>query len=74
MNPWEMLKLTGLGWIYEGNSWSSNTNEKTMVPVYRLYNPNAPQRASHHYTTNGAEKENLVKQGWIYEGEGWYGK
>ena len=38
------------------------------VDMFRLYNPNSGE---HFYTSNVAEKDNLVKLGWRYEGIGW---
>ena len=34
-----------------------------------MYNPNA---SDHHYTTNKAENDRLVKLGWKAEGISWY--
>ena len=42
-----------------------------VMPLYRLYNPNAVVGA-HHYTTDRAERDTLVELGWTYEGIGWY--
>lgn len=36
--------------------------------MFRLYNPNSGE---HFYTSNSAERSNLVSVGWIYEGIGW---
>ena len=38
------------------------------LSMYRLYNPNSGE---HFYTSNEAEKNNLVKLGWKYEGVAW---
>ncbi len=42
--------------------------ETTYVSMYRLYNPNSGE---HFYTSNVAEKNNLVNLGWNYEGVAW---
>ena len=65
-NQNEKIKLTNIGWMYEGISWISPTSGD---PVYRLYNPNT---GDHHYTTNAGEKDLLVAAGWSYENVGWY--
>ena len=42
--------------------------ETTYVSMYRLYNPNSGE---HFYTSNVAEKNNLVNLGWNDEGVAW---
>ena len=71
LNADERDILIDVGWIYEGESWRSNTGGNG-TPVYRLYNPNA-QTSSHHYTTSVGEREHLLLNGWRDEGIGWYG-
>ena len=66
--------LVSIGWTDEGIAWYSDTNNST--PLYRLYNPNATgqyEAGAHHYTTNTAERDQLIAAGWIDEGIGWYG-
>ncbi|MBQ9277907.1 MAG: Ig-like domain-containing protein [Lachnospiraceae bacterium] len=41
---------------------------KNYIEMFRLYNPNSGE---HFYTSNVAEKDNLVGVGWRYEGIGW---
>ncbi len=43
-------------------------NEDGTINMFRLYNPNSGE---HFYTSNAAEKKNLVLVGWRYEGIGW---
>lgn len=38
------------------------------ITVYRLYNPNAKDAGSHHYTTDANEIDKLVAAGWRNEG------
>ena len=59
--------LIELGWNYEGVAW--NAPEKSEIPVYRLYNPNA---GDHHYTADVKERDFLIKEGWNDEGIGCY--
>ena len=40
-----------------------------VTPMYRLYNPNSGE---HFYTSNPAERSNLISVGWNDEGIGWY--
>lgn len=61
--------LAGLGWTKEGEGWVAPT--KSGTPVYRLYNPYAPQ-GDHHYTTDREEYDELGRIGWCKEGIGWY--
>ncbi|WP_159723325.1 leucine-rich repeat protein [Enterococcus sp. CSURQ0835] len=44
---------------------SGDDQNVTTLPLQRLYNPNSGE---HFYTTNGGEKDNLVRHGWNYEG------
>ena len=61
--------LAGLGWTKEGEGWVAPA--KSSTPVYRLYNPYAPQ-GDHHYTTSKGEYDRLAEIGWRQEGVGWY--
>ncbi|HJA29860.1 MAG TPA: hypothetical protein IAA15_09905, partial [Candidatus Olsenella pullicola] len=61
--------LAKLGWTREGEGWVAPT--KSGTPVYRLYNPYAPQ-GDHHYTTDREEYDRLAVIGWRQEGVGWY--
>ena len=61
--------LAKLGWTREGEGWAAPT--KSGTPVYRLYNPYAPQ-GDHHYTTSREEYDRLAEIGWRQEGVGWY--
>ena len=65
----ERDRLTELGWTYEGVAWTAPVTSNT--PVYRLYNPYAPQ-GDHHYTTDREEYDKLERIGWRKEGVGWY--
>ena len=40
-----------------------------VTPMYRLYNPNSGE---HFYTSDPAERSNLISVGWNDEGIGWY--
>ncbi len=46
----------------------TETNNSDYVSMYRMYNPNSGE---HFYTSNEAEKNNLVSVGWVYEGIAW---
>ena len=49
----------------------SLSNDVSVVngqPMYRLYNPNSGE---HFYTSNQAERSNLISLGWNNEGVGW---
>jgi len=48
--------------------FSLSAHAKTQE-IYRLYNPNSGE---HFYTSNPAEKDNLLSIGWFDEGIGWY--
>ena len=63
--------MTKLGWVYEGAALYAADEE--VVPVYRMYNPNATGVGSHHYTDSMGECNALQNFGWIYEGIAWYG-
>ena len=65
----ECDRLRKLGWTYEGVAWTAPVTSNT--PVYRLYNPYAPQ-GDHHYTTSKGEYDRLAEIGWRQEGVGWY--
>ena len=60
--------LASIGWNYEGIGWYAPVSG---VPVYRLYNPNAPG-GDHHYTMDKSEYEHLQAVGWSGEGICWY--
>ena len=55
--------------LEEGYFDSPTNIPANSTPMYRLYNPNSGE---HFYTSNTAERTNLVKAGWMYEGIGWY--
>ena len=63
--------LVKAGWKDEGIAFYAE-DEKTGMPLYRLYNPNAASGA-HHYTTSTDERDMLANTGWIKEGTGFYG-
>ena len=63
------------GWTDEGVAYDASVkaSDSDAVPVYRVFNPNAPaDNSSHHYTCNAAEAQNLVSLGWRFEGVGFY--
>ena len=63
------------GWTDEGVAYDASVkaSDSDAVPVYRVFNPNAPaDNSSHHYTCNAAEAQNLVSHGWRFEGVGFY--
>lgn len=62
--------LVSLGWKDEGIGWYS-AEEKTGLPLYRQYNPNA-KAGAHNYTTDTIEKDYLISVGWKDESIGWY--
>ena len=64
----ERDNLVSIGWTSEGEGWVAPTSGD---PVYRLFNPYAPQ-GDHHYTLNKDEYDSLVKLGWSGEGVAWY--
>ncbi|MDM8271937.1 hypothetical protein [Thermophilibacter provencensis] len=64
----ERDKLVKLGWTSEGEGWTAPASGD---PVYRLYNPYAPQ-GDHHYTMSKTEYDTLVRAGWKGEGVAWY--
>ncbi|MDH6364594.1 hypothetical protein M2139_001581 [Enterococcus sp. PF1-24] len=41
--------------------------------IYRLFNPNARDAGSHHYTASQTEVQALLAAGWSSENIGWYG-
>jgi hypothetical protein len=47
-----------------GAAWMENN----FHSIYRLYNPNAKDSGSHHYTMNPVERDYLISLGWRYEG------
>lgn len=61
--------LVNEGWLNEGEAWTAP--ERSLTPVYRLYNGNEPL-GDHHYTTNMEERSSLIAAGWTSEGVGWY--
>ena len=67
----EYNNLTAHYWQQEGDSWTSPAT--SSAGVYRLYNPGlgALGKMSHHYTTDKAEADDLVKNhGWVYDNGG----
>ncbi len=42
--------------------------DSTVKYLYRLYNPNSYE---HFYTSDAAEREDVIAAGWNYEGVGW---
>lgn len=52
----------------KNNNGTTNPDATGLIPVYRLYNPNAPQAAQHLYTTDRQEYDSLPAHGWIQEG------
>ena len=67
-NASERDNLVKLGWTSEGEGWTAPASGD---PVYRLYNPYAPQ-GDHHYTMSKTEYDTLVRAGWKGEGVAWY--
>lgn len=67
---YEIAGLRNLGWIDQGRKFYGapvmTTQER--VPVHRLFNPNAGNKASHVYTTNQDEAIYLKNNGWIDDG------
>ena len=56
--------------VTEGNGTSASPFFLELVtPMYRLYNPNSGE---HFYTSDPAERSNLISLGWNDEGIGWY--
>ena len=64
----ERDELVSIGWTSEGEGWVAPASGD---PVYRLFNPYAPQ-GDHHYTLDKDEYDSLVKLGWSGEGVAWY--
>lgn len=74
MDKNEYDTLATYGWQQEGiGLYSADSNNEDIVQLHRLYNPNAKDAGSHHYTPSEEERDNLIKQGWQYEGIAWYG-
>ncbi|MDE5757594.1 MAG: hypothetical protein K2H85_03165, partial [Allobaculum sp.] len=70
-NEYETLQT--LGWKGEGvGYYSAHSSKGDIVSLYRLYNPQAKDAGSHHYTASVEERDDLVKEGWNYEGIAWY--
>ncbi|MDE5757851.1 MAG: hypothetical protein K2H85_04480, partial [Allobaculum sp.] len=70
----EYETLQALGWKGEGiGYYSADPSKGNIIPLYRLYNPQAKDAGSHHYTESEGERDALVKQGWNSEGVAWYG-
>lgn len=70
----EYETLVSLGWNNEGLGWYSANDLENKIPLYRLYNPTAPEQAKHHYTMSLEERNHLLSTGeWNDEGIGWYG-
>lgn len=67
----EYISLTAHDWRQEGTAWASPI--AGTKGVYRLYNAalGSMAKMSHHYTTDKAEADNLVKNwGWVYDNGG----
>lgn len=72
-NKEEYNQLEKSGWKQEGVAFYSYDKTKTdAIPVYRLFNPNAKNAGSHHFTISGAEQMALVSAGWKDEGIAFY--
>jgi len=69
---WKMEEASWYG-VAKGMSWKLPTSgaKTKVVPVYRLYNPNA-KGGDHFYTTNAGEKKSLIRKGWRYDGIVYY--
>lgn len=69
MSASEKNSIVKAGWVYEGVGFKAKSKKvgTATVPVYRLFNPNARNGSSHHYTTSSGEKTNLQRAGWRYE-------
>ena len=75
LSVFERDSVVKAGWTDEGVAYDASVkaSDSDAVPVYRVYNPNAPaDNSSHHYTCNAAEAQNLVSLGWRFEGVGFY--
>lgn len=60
------------GWIGEGIAfYGANQDKEENTILRRLYNPNAKEAGSHHYTLSAEEHDALVAKGWISEGTAW---
>ena len=70
----EKNKLVNLGWKDEGIEYQaiSPSDERfdSVMPIYRLYNPNSKDAGAHHYTKSEKERDKLIKLGWKDEGVG----
>ena len=62
------VTVTGKG-DYAGKVNETFKIKMTVVPMYRLYNPNSGE---HFYTADKAEVKVLVNAGWNYEGIAWW--
>lgn len=70
----EYTTLQTLGWKDEGIAfYSADTENEDYILLHRLYNPNAKDAGSHHYTVDSNERDELISQGWTYEGTAWAG-
>lgn len=72
----EQQTLISNGWVSEGVAFNSidTIRQETPPPagdllVYRFY---IPQSFSHFYTTDLAERDNMIGAGYDYEGVAWY--
>jgi hypothetical protein len=69
-----LLQSSAEAWTYEGVAYYAfvNNTQREVVPVYRLWSDTL---ASHRYTTDGTERNNLLTQNgglWTYEGIAFY--
>ena len=62
--PVALMVVYGLGYTQD-----TAFSLELVTPMYRLYNPNSGE---HFYTSNPAERSNLISIGWNDEGIGWY--
>lgn len=72
----EVRNAVRAGWRDEGVGFRAGTYRSNVhyLPVYRVFNPNARNAGSHHYTKNWQEAANLIGVGWRYEGTAFYVK
>lgn len=73
-NYQEVRNVVRSGWNYEGVGFRAGTSSIPIhnLPVYRVFNPNARNAGSHHYTKNKQEATNLIRSGWRDEGEAFF--
>lgn len=61
--------VNGVQRLVDSSTFYISSYSDPGVVMYRLYNPGLSQ---HHYTSNAAERDDLVRyHGWVYEGVGW---